>query len=288
LRVLLAEDNPVNQLLATRLLEKQGHAVVVANNGREALEALRIRSQEPGARTPGFDLVLMDVQMPELGGLEATAAIRARERETGGHVPIIALTAHAMKGDKERCLEAGMDAYVSKPIQARELVEAMEAVLPAPAPNSAVALEPVAEHVVEAVAEPAPGPAESGLVVLDRKALLKFVDGDPELLQELVQVFLRERAGMMTRVETAISAGDAKKVQQAAHALKGALGTFGAREAFEAALKLEIMGRAGNLTGVEEAWTALQRAVARFEPALRELARQESVTGRAPLCGESV
>jgi signal transduction histidine kinase/CheY-like chemotaxis protein/ligand-binding sensor domain-containing protein len=117
LRVLLAEDNVVNQVLASRLLEKHGHTVVVASNGRKALEALEKQK---------FDLVVMDVSMPEMDGFETAAAIRLREKETGSHIPIIAMTAHAMKGDRERCLAAGMDAYVSKPIQARELFEAIE------------------------------------------------------------------------------------------------------------------------------------------------------------------
>jgi CheY-like chemotaxis protein len=116
LRVLLAEDNAVNQKLATRLLEKQGHQVTVVPNGKEAVEAVR---------RGGYDLVLMDVQMPEMDGFEATAAIRQQEAATGGRMPIVAMTAHAMKGDRERCLEAGMDGYVSKPIQPRELIEAI-------------------------------------------------------------------------------------------------------------------------------------------------------------------
>ncbi len=118
-RILLAEDNVVNQVLASRLLEKHGHSVVVVNNGRSALEALDKEK---------FDLVLMDVSMPEMDGLETVAAIRAREGATGFHMPIIAMTAHAMKGDRERCLEAGMDAYVSKPIQPRELFEVIKSV----------------------------------------------------------------------------------------------------------------------------------------------------------------
>ncbi len=121
LQVLLAEDNPVNQKLAVRLLEKQGHTVAVANNGKEALAALE--------RQP-FDLVLMDVEMPEMGGLEATTAIRRKEQETGRHVPIIAMTAHAMKGDRERCLAAGMDGYVSKPIPAKDLFAVIADLLP--------------------------------------------------------------------------------------------------------------------------------------------------------------
>jgi CheY-like chemotaxis protein len=121
LRVLLAEDNVVNQKLGVRLLEKRGHLVVVVGSGREALAALRREH---------FDVVLMDVQMPEMDGLEATAAIRAEEEQTGKHLPILAMTAHAMKGDRELCLKAGMDGYVAKPIQPSELFDAIERVVP--------------------------------------------------------------------------------------------------------------------------------------------------------------
>ena len=117
LRILLAEDSLVNQKLAVALLEEEGHAVTVVTNGREACASV-----ESG----NFDLVLMDVQMPEMDGLEATARIRAREKQTETHIPIIAMTAHALKGDRERCLEVGMDAYVTKPIRADELLEAIE------------------------------------------------------------------------------------------------------------------------------------------------------------------
>src|SRR5262249_24412805 len=116
LRILVAEDNAVNQRLVVRLLEKQGHETVVVTTGKAALAALE--------RQP-FDRLLMDVQMPEMVGFEATAEIRILERGTGRHLPIIAMTAHAMKGDRERCLESGMDGYVSKPIQARELLQAV-------------------------------------------------------------------------------------------------------------------------------------------------------------------
>ena len=123
LRILLAEDNKVNQLVAARLLEKRGHTVVIAGNGREALAAL----DEPGSG--GFDLILMDVQMPDMDGFEATGIIRAREKSSGAHLPIIAMTAHAMKGDEERCLAAGMDGYVSKPIQVEQLFATIDSVL---------------------------------------------------------------------------------------------------------------------------------------------------------------
>jgi CheY-like chemotaxis protein len=118
--VLLAEDNVINQKVAVRLLEKRGHSVVVAEDGLRAIEEFRKGS---------FDLALMDIQMPRMGGLEATSAIREIEKQTGGYLPIIALTAHAMKGDRELCLQAGMDDYVSKPIQPQDLFRKIEELL---------------------------------------------------------------------------------------------------------------------------------------------------------------
>jgi len=134
LRILLVEDNAVNQRLAVRLIEKRGHRVSVASNGRRAIEVLEKES---------FDLVLMDVQMPEMDGFEATAAIRKREEATGTHTPVIALTAHAMKGDRERCLDAGMDGYLAKPIRSHELDQVLDKQIArrretAPAPEPAV------------------------------------------------------------------------------------------------------------------------------------------------------
>ena len=138
LRVLVVEDNPVNQLLAVRLVEKQGHSVVAVSSGRRAVEAL------DGGR---FDLVLMDVQMPEMDGIEATNVIRQKEQKSGAHIPIIAMTAHAMQGDRERCLQAGMDAYVAKPVNTKDLFAAIENVIEGDRFKPVAAPAPEAETV---------------------------------------------------------------------------------------------------------------------------------------------
>jgi PAS domain S-box-containing protein len=231
LEVLLAEDNLVNQRLAVRILEKRGHRVTVANNGQEALASLEGRA---------FDLVLMDVEMPELGGLDATRMLRARERGTGRHVPVIALTAHAMKGDRERCLAAGMDGYVSKPIRAAELFAAVDEVL------------------VAGRAAPAP-PAPAAEDVLDFKAALEHVAGDTDLLRELAGVFVAEAPKMMAALHDAVAAHDAARLRRAAHTLKGAASTFGARAALEAARRLELIGISGDLTGAPAAYDELRQ-----------------------------
>jgi CheY-like chemotaxis protein/HPt (histidine-containing phosphotransfer) domain-containing protein len=246
LRVLLAEDNAVNQRLALRLLEKQGHTVAVAMNGREAVDAV--------AREH-FDLVLMDVQMPEVDGLEATALIRAREQGVGGHVPILALTAHAMKGDRERCLEAGMDGYLSKPIQTQEFVRAVEAVLPA---------------TVEAPRQPPPPPKE----VLDREKALAVVGGDRRLLGELVRLYFTESPKWLAELRSGLASNEAQQVRRCAHNLKGTLISFGAHQASEAALRLEMMGRHGNLSEAAAAFAGLTEELRQLEPHLVALGKE--------------
>jgi PAS domain S-box-containing protein len=238
LRLLLAEDNLVNQRLAVSLLEKRGHHVVVVGNGREALDALAARP---------FDVVLMDVQMPELDGFEATAAIRAREASRGGHTQIVAMTAHALKGDRERCLDAGMDAYVTKPLRPQELYQVVEGLSPAASSASAPA------------AAPAP---------LDLALALERVDGDLELLKELASLFLDECPRLMAGIREAISQRNDLRLQQEAHTLRGSVGNFGAQEALEAARRLETVGRGQDWDHAEEAWAALEQAIGRLEPAL--------------------
>jgi PAS domain S-box-containing protein len=260
LRILLAEDNLISQKLAASILHKQGHAVLVVGNGREALAAL-----DHGR----FDVVLMDVQMPELDGFEATAAIRAREQGTGQHLPILAMTAYALKGDRERCLRAGMDGYVAKPAQALQLLEALEAVVP-------TVTEPPAGLEDEA-------PAEADL---PWAAALAEVGGDRQLLAQLADIFLEEYPKEMTALRRAIDRGDAPGLQQAAHTLKGELNTFAARTAFATALQLETLGRQGDLAAAGATLATLAQEVDRLRPALTALAREargpSPQTGRPP------
>jgi two-component system sensor histidine kinase/response regulator len=249
LRILLAEDNLVNQRFAVRLLEKAGHRVVVAGDGREALALLGV---EPPAGPPPFDLVLMDVQMPEMGGFEATARLRAREKATGGRLPVLALTAHAMKGDQERCLAAGMDGYVAKPVRPAELWQAIESVVPAFGGPDASAS--------------GAGPAAN------REAVLARTGGDVELLRELVALYRADYPRLVEEIRLAIRDGDAARLRRTAHTLKGVAGTFGAEQVCAAALRLEVMGRDGTLAGAAEVCAALEEALSRFEPVLAELA----------------
>ena len=248
LRILVAEDNVVNQKLAQHLLGKHGHAVVLADTGREAVEALEKQT---------FDLVLMDVQMPEMDGFEATAEVRRREAGTGRHIPIIAMTAHAMKGDRERCLEAGMDGYVSKPIQTRDLYAAVAALGPA---ESAAAPEEFDR-----------GPASAEGALVDPAEALARVGGDWELLRSLTEVFFDSYPAQLEQLREAIGRGDGETVYRLAHTLVGAVGIFGATPAVEAAGRLEAMGRRGDLAGAEEAYRRLDAAVARLRPALAAL-----------------
>jgi PAS domain S-box-containing protein len=240
LRVLLAEDNPINQKLVVCLLEKEGHTVVVAGNGREALATLERQT---------FDLVLMDVQMPEMDGFEAAAAIRRAERETGRHLPILAMTAYAMKGDRERCLQSGMDGYVPKPVQPRELFEAICRLVP-----------PQAEESDEPRKE-----------VLDRDKALETVGGDAQLLQELVRVYCSECPRWLAEIRDAISQQDIARLRRAAHTLRGSLDTFGAGSASAAAMRLEAMSRTGDLTESEAAYVLLAKDLERLQPALLSL-----------------
>ena len=237
LHLLLAEDHVVNQKVAVRMLEGLGHSVVVAVDGRKALEALE---------TGRFDAVLMDVQMPEMDGIEAVAAIRAGERGTGLHLPVIALTAHAMKGDRERFLASGFDAYLPKPIRAKELGQVL------------------AEHAARTAAEPRPAVEEP-----EWERLLTICDGDPEFAGELAEVFLESAPRLVAGISGAIEAGDAGRLVAEAHGLKGISLTIGAAELVRTSRALEEAGRRSDLSGAHAAapechaaWEALRMALA--------------------------
>jgi signal transduction histidine kinase/DNA-binding response OmpR family regulator/HPt (histidine-containing phosphotransfer) domain-containing protein len=243
LRILLAEDNEVNQELAVTILQKRGHRVVVANNGHEALSAL-------GRET--FDLVLMDVQMPEMGGFEAAAAIRENEKAAGGHIPIIALTARAMKGDRERCLEAGMDDYVSKPLQIDKLMRAIHGLGLAP---SAV-----------------PPPPVKTSSIVNREELLAHLEGDERLFRRMVSLFMADAPKKMEEIRTAVESGNAGSLLKLSHALKGASANFCAEPAVSAASRLESMARRADLALAADAYLELERAIEQLTVELTDLA----------------
>jgi signal transduction histidine kinase/CheY-like chemotaxis protein/HPt (histidine-containing phosphotransfer) domain-containing protein len=275
LHVLLVEDNATNQMLVLHILRKDGHTITLANNGLEALEKLHIRAQHadtglkfknqgavPSLPPAPIDLVIMDVQMPEMDGLEATGIIRAHEKGTGRHIPILAMTAHAMKGDREECLARGMDAYLSKPVQPAELRQAIAAVVR----KQVIAVAPVVEpreDDPEIQRGEAPAVPEVAGPAVDRAAALAVVDGDPQLLKALVESFLRECPGLVSAVRAAVAAGDGRALHRAAHALKGAVHMFGAQTAWKYGQRLEEMGRRQDLGGAPDALTDLEREIER-------------------------
>jgi PAS domain S-box-containing protein len=240
LRILVAEDNPVNQRVAIRLLEKGGHAVTLANHGGEAVVAL-----DRGE----FDLVLMDVQMPEMDGFEATRVIREREAGTGRHIPIVAMTAHAMKGDRERCLAAGMDDYLAKPVQRSELdrVLAWVAGAPATAPKESAPAEPVA---------------------FDRTSALERLGGDEALFAEVAGLFLTDAPQQLEDIRRAVAARDAGALRRAAHSLKGAAAYVGGMAASSVAHRLELLGAENDLRAAPDALKALDHEINRLTSAL--------------------
>jgi CheY-like chemotaxis protein/HPt (histidine-containing phosphotransfer) domain-containing protein len=243
LRVLLAEDNAVNQRLASSLLERRGHKVVIANNGREAVEAMQRQS---------FDVVLMDVQMPEMGGFESTDVIRALERERNQRTPIIAMTAHAMKGDRERCLAAGMDEYLTKPLDPKQLCQVVEQIAAGRPP---------------AAADQTPASAISTQV-------LARVGGDRELLAEISRLFVDDAPRHLDRIRHALDARDGEALRRAAHGLKGAAANFDAEGVVAAARTLEEIGRTQEFDAdprCEAAWRALAQETDQLITVLKTL-----------------
>lgn len=250
MRVLVVEDNIVNQRLAIRLLEKRGHSLSLAGNGVEALETLE---------TSPFDAVLMDLQMPRMGGLEATAEIRRRENGTPRHTPIIAMTAHAMKGDREACLAAGMDAYLAKPIQADELYRTLEAFAPDAAPSQSAGDRERTSAARQEPSEP----------LIDWPAALKSVADDGELLHELIALFLESLPQWLMDLREAIERQDQPTAKRLAHTLKGSLRQFGA-SATKTAQQLESAADQSQFAEAMMLFSELQTALDHLRPKLLE------------------
>jgi PAS domain S-box-containing protein len=245
--ILLAEDNPVNQRLAMRLLENAGHRVIVAANGREAVAVWE------NAGASGFDIVLMDIQMPEMDGMEAAAAIREREKKIGKHIPIIALTAHAMRGDKEKYLAAGMDGYVSKPIQLDNMFDEIDRCL---------AVNERSKTVAETHRE--------SDELIDRVSLLERVEGDQELLAEMIQLFREDAPILLSAMRDALQRGDMEVLERSAHSVKGAAGNLSAKSTAAAAYRLEKDAKNKDAESAKASLAEVERAVNCLLPALAE------------------
>ena len=243
LKVLVAEDNVVNRKLVTTLLKKRGHKVKAVENGREAVEAVEAHRDE-------FDVVLMDLQMPEMSGFEATHALRTHEAPDGRRLPIIALTAHAMQGDRERCFEAGMDGYLSKPIDVDELIATVERLGGARAASRGN--EPAAPDMA---------------AVFDEAAALAHTGQDRRLLKQVISMFRSDYPSSLRRIDEALRKNDGDALRLAAHALKGAIATVGSPAGRDAAGELERIGRSGDLDEAERAYVGLQEHLKLLEKA---------------------
>ncbi|MBC7822001.1 MAG: response regulator, partial [Planctomycetaceae bacterium] len=284
LRVLLVEDSLFNQKLAIALLEKRGHQVVLANNGREAVELF--------FRQP-FDRVLMDVQMPEMDGLEATQVIRQREARTGSHVPIIAMTAQAMTGDRERCLAAGMDEYLTKPIRSDLMYETLEADFPnavfpketlpkvararraTPAVTSDAGArrgspDPAARATAGGLPQPTAmnGQKPNGLV--NWELSLAVAGGDRKLLRDVVEACLEDWPRWMQDFERGLAQQEAAVFRRAAHSVRGACRTFGLEPLVKPAQELETLAVAGNLTAAEQLLESVRPVLQACQTELQE------------------
>ena len=246
--ILLAEDNLINQTLAIKLLEARGHRVALASNGVEAVAEFK---------KGDFDLILMDIQMPEMDGFEATKAIRDLEGErrkeetsTSERIPIVAMTAHALTGDRERCIAAGMDDYVSKPIKPEALYSVIN--------NVARKSQSEKEHERE---QPPQGSKTFSPKTFDLSGTMETVSGNEDLFREIAGMFLESCSDDIAKIKNAIAVNDAGILEGEAHSLKGAVGNFGAREAYEVASRLEKLGKEGKMPTAAEGISNLERAL---------------------------
>ena len=248
LKILLAEDNLMNQKLATGILAKHGHQLTIANNGREAVEAYQAER---------FDVILMDVQMPVMDGFAATAAIRALEQESGTTTPIVAMTAHALKGDRERCIAAGMDEYLSKPIRSKQLTEILETLMSKESQAESSSVSGESESL----------PVDS---LIDWKGALEGVDGDRELFKTVVEVFLDESQRLYQELSMAVQSQDAAKVRSLGHSLKGAMLGVGAFTTADLVQTLEMEAGVRSMQSINASFQALEQQYGQVTAELRE------------------
>jgi CheY-like chemotaxis protein len=240
----LAEDNVVNQKLAVLLLQRRGHSVTVVGDGKQAIDMLAAHH---------FDVCLMDIQMPELTGLEATAFIRERERGASRHLPIIAMTAHAIKGDREICLQAGMDGYVSKPVRAEELFQQIESCVSGGAP--------VQQPLSVVTKRSAP---------FDQAAFLARMGGEQDLGAQIAEAFFIEGHELMQPIREALRRKDAIEIARLAHGLKGAISNFTSGAAFHSAVRLEQYAKEGDTSLAADAFKQLERDIEELMNALKD------------------
>jgi two-component system, sensor histidine kinase and response regulator len=276
LNILLTEDNLVNRVLAQKLLQKFGHSVTLANNGKEGATLWEANQASQ------FDVILMDIQMPLMDGLQATAYIRAKEKEqslpsesspelvTPVHIPIVAMTAHAMKGDRERYLAGGMDGYVSKPINSAELERVIQSVVDQFASRSRV----IAAPATKIQGAPNPDVTHTTRPGIAEAEILARFDGDVELVRELAGMFLDECPKYLSDIREAINSGNAKGLEHSAHTLKGSVGNFSTKDAHASALQLEILGRLGSIDGAAEILQKLEEQLERFNRILSNMAKE--------------
>ena len=264
--LLIVEDNVVNQRVATRMLEKLGCRVDVAVNGQEAVEA---------TARGGYDLVFMDCQMPVMDGYDATRSIRQREKQSGQHLPIIAMTANAMPGDREKCLDAGMDDYLSKPVDPDRLLAMLRQWLPEPSSQSSGAA--TGQELNDEVVDPSIIDADA----FDALLALCDVDETPEILCEILEAFVDDTAMQLTALREAAALNDAGLIERSAHALKSSSSNVAALRMSELCLTLQTMGRSGTVDG---AMVHIQQLEDEFAT-VREVFEQECLRRRAAHTG---
>ncbi|HFE62882.1 MAG TPA: response regulator [Caldithrix sp.] len=256
LNILLAEDNLINQKVSVRMLEKRGHTVTIAKNGVEAVQLW-----EKSFRQVPFDLILMDLQMPQMDGFDATREIRQKEAVQGGRIPIIALTAHAMKEDEERCLNAGMDAFLSKPIKSDQLSEIIQKIFKQNQETDSSMNEQKTEAQVSAINE---------------RELMERLDGDVELLSEITEMFRESHEELLDDIEQAIRQKDSEQLMRSAHTFKGALANLAAERGRQLAYQLEQAGRQGEMSQAAGLFAQLKEETGRINQSLVQLVKKES------------